>query len=79
MRMTLALCLIQCDYQSIKKALQNIRKVSGVIESHETTGPYDMLLKVQAESQSELDNIIKNLTTVSGVLAILTTIVYNVK
>jgi DNA-binding Lrp family transcriptional regulator len=75
----LALCLIKCDYQSVKSTLQSIKKIKGVIESHETMGPYDMLLKVQAESEPELKSIVKNVATVSGVLAILTAIAYNIK
>ncbi|AIF82625.1 transcriptional regulator [Candidatus Nitrososphaera evergladensis SR1] len=77
--MTLALCLIKCDYQSVKETLQSIRKVKGVLESHETSGPYDAILKVKADSQEELRSIVRNLGTISGVFAILTAIVYNVK
>ncbi len=77
--MTLALCLVKCDYQSVKNTLHQISKIKGIIESHETTGPYDAILKVKAESQAELSSIVKSVGTVSGVLAILTTIVYNVK
>lgn len=77
--MTLALCLVKCDYQSVKNTLKSIRAIKGVVESHETSGPYDMILKIKADSQAELKGIVKNVGTVSGVLAILTTIVYNVR
>jgi DNA-binding Lrp family transcriptional regulator len=77
--MTLALCLIRCDYQSAKNTLQHIKKVKGVIESHETTGPYDVILKVKAESEAELQSIVRNVGMISGVFAVLTAIVYNVK
>lgn len=77
--MTLALCLIKCDYQSASNTLQSIKKVKGVIESHHTSGAYDMILKVKAGSDTELRSIVRNLSTVSGVLAVLTAIIYNVK
>lgn len=77
--MTLALCLVKCDYQSVKNTLQSIRKIKGVVESHETAGPYDAILKVKANSEAELKGIVRSMGAVSGVLAILTTIVYNVK
>jgi DNA-binding Lrp family transcriptional regulator len=77
--MTLALCMIKCDYQSVKNTLQSIKRVKGVIESHETTGPDDAVLKVKAESEAELRSIVRNLGMISGVFAILTAIVYNVK
>jgi len=77
--MTLALCLIKCDYQSVKNTLQGIQRVKGVLESHETSGPYDAILKVSADSQEELRTIVRNIGTISGVFAILTAIVYNVK
>ena len=74
--MTFALCLIKCDYQSVKNTLQSIK---GIIESHETSGPYDAILKVTADSQDELRSIVRNIGTISGVFAVLTAIVYNVK
>lgn len=77
--MTLALCLVKCDYQSVKDTLKSINKVKGVVESHQTSGPYDMILKVKAASDTELRSIVRNVGTVSGVLAVLTTIIYNVK
>jgi DNA-binding Lrp family transcriptional regulator len=63
----------------VARALEGVKKIKGVVESHETTGPYDAILKVKAQSQAELGRIVKTLGTVSGVLAVLTTIVYNVK
>lgn len=77
--MTFALCLIKCDYQSVENTLKSIRNVKGVIESHATSGPYDAILKVKADSQDELRSIVKNIGTISGVFAILTAIVYNIK
>jgi DNA-binding Lrp family transcriptional regulator len=77
--MTFALCLIKCDYQSVKNTLQSIKGIKGVIESHETSGPYDAILKVTADSQDELRSIVRNIGTISGVFAVLTAIVYNVK
>jgi DNA-binding Lrp family transcriptional regulator len=77
--MTLALCLIKCDYKSVKNTLQSISRIKGVTESHETLGPYDAILKVKAGSHEELRRIVKDLGMISGVFAVLTTIVYNVK
>ncbi len=77
--MTLALIFVSCDYVSLSKTMKVLKKVRGVIESNATSGAYDAILKVKANSEAELGNIVRNVAAVSGVIAIVTSIVVGVK
>lgn len=70
-----ALVFLNCDYRSIKDTIKSIGKVKGVIESHVTSGAYDAILKVETGTENELRHVIKNVAAVSGVIAIVTSIV----
>ena len=74
--MTLAFILVNCIEDGGSRAEKSMKKVEGVIESHYTSGAYDMILKVKAETESELKEIIKNIRRVTGVMAAITSIVY---
>ncbi len=74
--MTLAFIFVNCRVDEENKAERNIKKVKGVLESHPTSGAYDLILKVKAETESELRDIIKNIRKVTGVGAAITSIVY---
>lgn len=73
--MTKALVFVNCDNQSASTTINTLRKIKGVIETYATNGVYDAVLKVNANSESELGGIIKNVATVAGVLSIVTSIV----
>ena len=75
----LALVFLNCDYRCLKDTIKAIGKIKGVIESNATSGAYDAILKVKTESEGELRNVIKSVTTVSGVIAIVTSIVIGAK
>lgn len=77
--MTLALVFVNCDHERTSNAEKRVKEIEGVVESHSTSGAYDMILKVKARSEAELCDIIRNVTKVSGIAAILTSIVYNDK
>ena len=74
-----ALVFLNCDFRSLKDTVKSIGKIKGVIESHATSGAYDAILKVETETESELRYIIKNVAAVSGVIAIVTSIVVGVR
>lgn len=74
--MTLAFIFVNCNVDEGSRAERNVKKVRGVVESHYTSGAYDMILKVKAETESELRDIIKNVRRVTGVGAAITSIVY---
>lgn len=76
--MTLALVFVKCYPERVSSAERKVREVKGVVESHPTTGAYDMVLKVKTKNEAELRETIKNMATVSGIGSILTSIVYNI-
>lgn len=77
--MVLALVFLNCDYRCLSSTIKALGKVKGVIESNATNGTYDAILKVKAESEGELGRVIRSVATVSGVLAIVTSIVVGLK
>lgn len=77
--MTLALVFINCDYQSVSNTIKALKKIKGVVESNPTSGAYDAVLKVKAGSETELGKIVRNVGMVSGVIAIVTSIVVGAK
>lgn len=77
--MTFALVFVKCYPERIASAARKVREVKGVVESHPTTGAYDMVLKVKTKNEAELRDTIKNMATVSGIGSILTSIVYNIR
>ena len=77
--MTFALVFVNCIPERASDAEKKVREVKGVIESHATTGPYDMVLKVKTKNEKELRNTIRNMAMISGIGAILTSICYNIR
>jgi DNA-binding Lrp family transcriptional regulator len=76
--MTLALVFVKCYPERVSSAERKVREVRGVVESHPTTGAYDIILKVKTRNEAELRTAVRNVATVSGIGSILTSIVYNV-
>lgn len=76
--MTFALVFVNCYPDRVSSAEKKVREVKGVVESHPTSGAYDIVLKVKTKNEAELRDTIKNMATVSGIGSILTSIVYNV-
>jgi DNA-binding Lrp family transcriptional regulator len=62
--MTLALVYVNCFPEGQASAEMHVRKVDGVVESYSTSGAYDMILKVKAETITDLRVIIKNVMRV---------------
>lgn len=75
--MTFALVFVNCYPDSASRAEKRVREVKGVVESHSTSGAYDMILKVKTKNVAELRKTIKNMAAVAGIGSILTSIVYN--
>lgn len=74
--MTDALVFVNCLPETTSNTEKKIRQLRGVIESHSTSGAYDIILKVTAKSETELREIIRSVGKVSGIASILTSIVY---
>lgn len=58
--MTLALVYVNCFPEGQNSAEIHVKKVSGVVESYSTSGAYDMILKVKAETEADLRDVIRN-------------------
>lgn len=74
--MTLAFIFVNTLPDEGNKAETSVRKVKGVVESHYTSGAYDMILKVKADTEADLREIIRNIKKVAGIAAAITSIVY---
>ena len=77
--MTFALMFVNCFPERASDAEKKVREVKGVVESHSTSGAYDMIVKVKTRNEAELRSTIKSMTMITGIGAILTSIVYNMK
>lgn len=73
---TTAIVFVNCAVEqaaSIEKAAKNIE---GVLEANTTTGIYDLIMKVQADDEIKLQEVIKSIKNISGVTSTLTSIIY---
>lgn len=52
------------------------KNVSEVLETYSITGIYDLLVKVEAEDEGKLRDVIRNLKGIFGITSILTSIIY---
>lgn len=75
--MTLAFVFVNCisDEQAVQVE-KELKDVQGVLESNLTTGIYDLLLKVQAEGELGLEEVMKKIKAISGVTSTMTSIIY---
>ena len=61
-----------------KAILKELRKVKGVIESHELYGDYDIVVKVETEEKERLQNIVQNqIRGIKGIANTSTNFVFN--
>jgi DNA-binding Lrp family transcriptional regulator len=74
--MTLAFIFVNTLPDEGNSAEKSVKKVKGVVESHYTSGAYDMILKVKADTEADLREIIGNIKKVAGIAAAITSIVY---
>ncbi|MEO9295384.1 MAG: Lrp/AsnC ligand binding domain-containing protein [Nitrososphaera sp.] len=59
--MTLAFIFVNTLPDEGNKAEKSVKEVKGVVESHYTSGAYDMILKVKADTEADLREIIGNI------------------
>ncbi len=72
--MTKSIVFANYDNQSSSTAISTLRKIKGVIETYATNGVYDVVLKVEANGESEIRGSIKNVANVAGVLGIVSNV-----
>ncbi|MCE2526526.1 MAG: Lrp/AsnC ligand binding domain-containing protein [Actinomycetia bacterium] len=56
--MATAYILIQTDVGKAQQVAQNVRSIAGVEEADNVTGPYDVIVKVQAPNMDALGRLV---------------------
>lgn len=70
--LVLANCFLFQD-DSIQGAL---RKINGVQQVFRTVGVYDLIIRVQAEDEDKLRQLVRRIKAVDGIQSVLTNIIY---
>ena len=52
--------LINCELGKESEVLEQLRKVENVVDTQETFGVYDIVARIDSDSQSQLANIISD-------------------
>lgn len=75
--MTFAFVFVNCvdDAQAIS-AKKVVKEVEGVLECYITSGIYDLVLKVHANDEFKLEEVIKRIKATAGIISTVTSIVY---
>ena len=58
--MILGYVLVTVEVEDKRKVISVLEKIHGVTEIYPVHGVYDIILRVEAETQHELDNVIKS-------------------
>jgi len=78
-KLTLAFILVNVETGMENEVLQEVRKVPGVQEAYLVYGVYDLLVKIEAESDGALrEAVINHIRRLSGVRSTLTMMVVEV-
>ena len=74
--MTEAFVFVNC-LLTMTGIVENIAKITeGVLETHPTTGIYDLILKVKAVDEISLRDVLNRIKDIHGVASTLTSIIY---
>ncbi len=74
--MTEAFVFVNC-LLTMTGIVENIAKITeGVLETHPTTGIYDIVLKVKAVDETSLRDVLDRVKGIQGVASTLTSIIY---
>ena len=73
-----AYILIQTEVGKASKVVEEIRKLSGIVEADDVTGPYDVIVKAEADTMDELGKmVVSQVQLVEGITRTLTCPVVN--
>jgi len=70
-----AYALLTVEVGRIKKVLEEVKAMQGVIKANPVTGPYDAIVKVEAADLKDLERIIHDVQDVNGVVSVTTEVV----
>jgi DNA-binding Lrp family transcriptional regulator len=73
-----AYVLIQTEVGKASNVVEEIRALGGIVEADDVTGPYDVIVKAQAETMDELGKmVVSQIQLVEGITRTLTCPVVN--
>ena len=73
-----AYILIQTEVGKASKVVEAIRLLDGIVEADDVTGPYDVIVKAQADTMDELGKmVVSQIQLVEGITRTLTCPVVN--
>jgi DNA-binding Lrp family transcriptional regulator len=73
-----AYILIQTEVGKASKVVEEIRRLAGIVEADDVTGPYDVIVKAEAETMDELGKmVVSQVQLVEGITRTLTCPVVN--
>lgn len=73
--MVRAYILLTVEVGRIKRVLEEVRAIQGVIKADAVTGPYDAIIEVEAADLKELKRILRDVQNVNGVMSVTTEVV----
>ena len=73
--MVRAYILLTVEVGRIKRVLEEVRAIQGVIKADAVTGPYDAIIEVEAADLRELKRILRDVQNVNGVMSVTTEVV----
>ena len=59
----------------IKRVLEEVRAIQGVIKADAVAGPYDAIIEVEAADLEELERILRDVQNVNDVVSVTTEVV----
>ena len=73
-----AYILIQTEVGKASNVVEEIRRLDGIVEDDDVTGPYDVIVKAQADTMDELGKmVVSQVQLVEGITRTLTCPVVN--
>jgi DNA-binding Lrp family transcriptional regulator len=73
-----AYILIQTEVGKASSVVEEIRRLTGIVDAHDVTGPYDVIVKAEAETMDELGKmVVSQVQLVEGITRTLTCPVVN--
>jgi len=73
--MVRAYVLLTVEVGRVKRVLEEVRAMQGVIKASVVTGPYDAIIEVKAADLEELERILRDVRNVNGVISVTTEVV----
>jgi len=73
--MVRAYVLLTVEVGRVKRVLEEVRAIQGVIKADAVAGPYDAIVEVKAADLEELGRILRDVRNVNGVMSATTEVV----